>query len=161
MALESEVADGGDQPDRPLYTTSLQVSGVKSTTPEQQASVLLPVNLRAMTATLTKKETLDEKVEKALSVLAEDIVDDVIDFACRLAKHRGSNSLHRNDVRLAFEKRFKVRVPTKSHPAVGGLSASGALTSINSAVGNAHIIMPSQPTSTANYKSNLALVKKA
>lgn len=67
-----------------------------------------------MIQTLTKKETLDERVERALSVLAEDIVDDVVDFACRLAKHRGSNSLQRHDVRLAFEKRLKVRVPIKA-----------------------------------------------
>ena len=55
--------------------------------------MVLSVNLKAMIQTLTKKETLDERVERALSVLAEDIVDDVVDFACRLAKHRGSNSL--------------------------------------------------------------------
>jgi len=54
---------------------------------------MLPINLKAMMQTLTKKETLDEKVERALTILAEDIVDDVVDFACRLAKHRGSNSL--------------------------------------------------------------------
>ena len=76
--------------------------------------MLLPVNLKALTHTLTKKEKLDERVEKALTYLAEDIVDDVVDFACRLAKHRGSNSLNRNDIRLAFEKRLKVRVPIKS-----------------------------------------------
>ena len=70
-----------------------------------------------MTQTLTRKETLDEKVERALGGLAEDIVDDVIDFACRLAKHRGSNSLQRGDVRLAFEKRLKVRVPIKTSSA--------------------------------------------
>ena len=49
-----------------------------------------------------------------MGLLAEGVVDDVIDFACRLAKHRGSNSLHRNDVRLAFEKRMKVRIAAKT-----------------------------------------------
>ena len=42
-----------------------------------------------MTATLTRKEELNDKVEKALSVLAEDLVDDVVEFACKMAKHRG------------------------------------------------------------------------
>jgi len=98
--------------------------------------VLPPINLKAMTQTLTKKENLDEKVERALGLLAEDIVDDVIDFACRLAKHRGSNSLQRHDVRLAFEKRLKVRVPiktTQSSSIPSGLapSATGASTHIN------------------------------
>jgi len=41
------------------------------------------------------------------------MVDDVIEFACRLAKHRGSNTLARNDVKLAFEKRLKVKVPMR------------------------------------------------
>ena len=75
--------------------------------------LVLPVNLKKMTSTLTKKEQMDERVEKALSVLAEDMIDDVIEFACRLAKHRGSNTLNRNDVKLAFEKRLKVKVPMK------------------------------------------------
>ena len=67
-----------------------------------------------MTQTLTKKEELDMRVERALSTLAEDIIEDVVDFACRLAKHRGSSSLTRNDIKLAFEKRLKVRVPVKT-----------------------------------------------
>ena len=119
-----------------------------------------------MTATLTKKETLDDKVERALCTLAEDIVDDVIDFACRLAKHRGSNSLQRHDVRLAFEKRLKVRVPVKIQPQPNGLAqTTTASTLVNSAAVTASANLPSvitaQPISTANYKSNLALVKKA
>lgn len=127
--------------------------------------MLLPVNLKAMTQTLTKKETLDEKVERALCILAEDMIDDVIDFACRLAKHRGSKSLHRNDVRLAFEKRLKVRVPTKTVPSSSLPQASAAMTNVNSAAATASanlpVVLPSQAVSTANYKSNLALVKKA
>ena len=97
---------------RPQYTTSYEANPVRPG--DQPVSVLMPVNLKAMTQTLTKKESLDDKVERHLCSLAEDIVDDVIDFACRLAKHRGSNSLQRHDVRLAFEKRLKVRVPIKT-----------------------------------------------
>ena len=44
-------------------------------------------------------------------MLADDIIDDVVEFACKLARHRGSNTLARGDVKLAFEKRFKVKVP--------------------------------------------------
>mmetsp|Transcript_27167 Transcript_27167/g.33793 ORF Transcript_27167/g.33793 Transcript_27167/m.33793 type:complete len:168 (+) Transcript_27167:535-1038(+) len=149
---------------RPLYTTSFEANPVRPA--DQAFSVLVPVNLKAMTQTLTKKESLDEKVERALCTLAEDMVDDVIDFACRLAKHRGSNSLQRNDVRLAFEKRLKVRVPVKTQPALNGLAAaSAAPTQVNSAAATVSANLPTlvAPTaiSTANYKSNLALVKKA
>ena len=75
---------------------------------DSASQVLQPVNLKAMTSTLSKKEEMNDKVEKALCVLAEDILDDVVEFACKMAKHRGSQVLHRNDVRLAFEKRLKV-----------------------------------------------------
>lgn len=109
-----------------------------------------------MASTLTKKETLDDKVDRALGGLANDIIDDVIDFACRLAKHRGSNSLHRNDVRLAFEKRLKVRVPNKSAPSMASSSVASGVPSANLPVS-----LTAPPTSTANYKGNLALVRKA
>ena len=94
---------------------------VDSAAAQASQNLLIPINLKAMTSTLTKKETLDDKVEIQLSNLAEDVIDEVIDFACRLAKHRGSNSLHRNDVRLAFEKRLKVRVPIKNPAALSKL----------------------------------------
>ena len=55
--------------------------------------MVLPTNIKALTQTLTKKETLDTKVEKALGELTEGVLDDVIDFACKLAKHRGSRAL--------------------------------------------------------------------
>jgi transcription initiation factor TFIID subunit TAF12 len=82
-------------------------------------SVLLTVNLKALTQTLTKKEQLDDKVERALSVLADEMLEDVVEFACRLAKHRGSNMLHKNDVKLAIEKRYKIKVPSRLHQPTG------------------------------------------
>jgi len=45
--------------------------------------------------------------------LAEDVVDDVVHLACKLAKHRGSRTLERNDIKFAFEKRFKLKIPSR------------------------------------------------
>lgn len=152
----------------PLYTTATApTNGTDKTTmsTNQGSSLISAVNLKSMTETLTKKEILDTKVDRALDTLADGLLDDVIDFACRLAKHRGSNSLHRNDVRLAFEKRLKVRVPTRTQPPTsssGPPQHSSAAASMGSAAGaNLPVVVQAQPVSTANYKSNLALVKKA
>ena len=71
---------------------------------------------------------MDDKVERALSVLAEDLIDDVVEFACKLAKHRGSNILQRNDIKLSFEKRLKVKVPLKTN----NQNAAGANGSLQS-----------------------------
>jgi len=99
--------------------------------------------------------------------LADEVIEDVVEFACRLSKHRGSNTLHRNDVKFAFEKRFKIKVPTRLHQTaatsasvsssfgpggVAGASAAGTTGTIT--------VIPQPPVSTSNYKANLALVKK-
>lgn len=73
--------------------------------------------MKALCTTLTKKEQLDDRVAQALSQLGEDVVDDVVELACRLAKHRGSRTLEKNDIKFAFEKRFKLKIPTKSSSA--------------------------------------------
>ena len=65
-------------------------------------------------------------------------------MACKLAKHRGSRTLERNDIKFAFEKRFKLKIPTK----IGGMKDSGLHT------------LPQLPVSTQNYKTHLQLVKK-
>jgi transcription initiation factor TFIID subunit TAF12 len=108
-------------------------------------SVLPSVNIKALTASITKKEVLDERVQSSLATLADEIIDDVVEFACKLAKHRGSNTLQRDDVKLAFEKRFKLKMPTRLHaPANNQMS-----------------VIPKPLSSTSNYKQNLILVKKA
>jgi transcription initiation factor TFIID subunit TAF12 len=90
-------------------------------------------------------------VERALSVLADEMLEDVIEFACKLAKHRGSQLLARDDVKLAINKRYKLKVPTKLH---SDATVSGS--------SNAQLpVLPQNPVSTSNYKSNLALIKKA
>ena len=109
-----------------------------------------------MTKTLTKKEELNEKVEKALSVLAEDVLDDVVEFACKLAKHRGSNVLRRDDIGKAFEKKLKVKVPTKMHQASGTSAASSNAPRQTGQTAS----LPQQPVSTKYYSANLQLVKK-
>ena len=111
--------------------------------------MLLTVNLKALTSSLTKKEQLDDKVERALAVLADEMLEDVIEFACKLAKHRGSQLLARNDVKMAIEKRCKIKVPSKLHS--DGVSSTPGMPTV----------LPQNPVSTANYKANLALIKKA
>ena len=106
------------------------------------------MNLKSLTSSLTKKEQLDDKVERALAVLADEMLEDVIEFACKLAKHRGSQLLARNDVKMAIEKRCKLKVPTKLHSDAGSNIPNMPL-------------LPQHAVSTANYKTNLALIKKA
>ncbi len=88
---------------------------------------------------MTSKETFDNNVVDALTKLAEDVIDDVVMLACKMAKHRGSRTLEKGDIRFSFEKRFKLKVPTKLH----GLKEGGVT------------VLPQPVASTANYKANL------
>ena len=102
----------------------------------QSNQLIAPVNLKSLTSSLTKKESLDDKVEKALNQVVDDALSEVLDLACRLAKHRGSKNLGRNDVRVAFEKRLKMRVPFSRPPQASGPSSQMLPLPASAAVSN-------------------------
>ena len=55
---------------------------------------LIPVkHIKALTQSLTLKEALDDKVERGLATVVDDSLDEVLELACRLAKHRSSKTL--------------------------------------------------------------------
>ena len=51
----------------------------------------------------------------ALTQLTEDVIEEVVAFACKMAKHRGARTLDKGDIKFAFEKRFKLKMPQKLH----------------------------------------------
>lgn len=119
-------------PKRQVYTEGSDPTKV------QQNSI----NIKQLCFNLSKKETLDDRVATALTQLAEDVIEDVVLLACKLAKHRGSNNLEKSDIKFAFEKQFKVKVPSRL------VKESNAP------------VLPIMLVSTANYKANLGLVRR-
>lgn len=89
---------------------------------------------------------LDLHVEKTLALFAEDFVKNIAEFSCKLAKHRGSEVLEKEDIKFAIEKLYNIPTPIKPNP---DKPSNSALTQTQ------------PPTvSTQNYKQNLMLVKK-
>lgn len=79
--------------------------------------------------------------------MADEFIKNTAEFACKLAKHRGSDTLDKDDVKFAIEKLYNIQIPTKpTNQEKAGLTSQQQT-------------MP--PASTSNYKQNLALVKKA
>ena len=77
-------------------------------------SLLSPLDIRALTQNLSTKEVLDPQVEKILALLADDFVQNVSEFACKLAKHRGSDTLEKVDMKFAIEKLYNIPTPIKA-----------------------------------------------
>ncbi|TEB30039.1 hypothetical protein FA13DRAFT_1631295 [Coprinellus micaceus] len=54
---------------------------------------------------------IEPEVEDLLLNIADEFIDSVTNFACRLAKHRGGDSLEVRDLQLHLERNHNIRVP--------------------------------------------------
>ncbi|CDW79005.1 transcription initiation factor tfiid subunit 12 [Stylonychia lemnae] len=107
-----------------------------------------PIDIKGLTQKISTKEVFDNQVEKTLAHLADDFVKTVAEFSCKLAKHRGSETLEKEDIKFAIEKLYNISIPIKPNLEK---QSNQALT--QQVTGSSHM--------TSNYKNNIILTKKA
>ncbi|QLQ82371.1 hypothetical protein HG537_0H01330 [Torulaspora globosa] len=74
---------------------------------------------------------IDGDVESLLLDLADDFVSNVTSFACRLAKHRKSDSLDTRDIQLHLERNWNIRIPGYSADEIRSSRKSNPKSSYN------------------------------
>jgi len=67
--------------------------------------------LQELVQMLDSSERLDTDAEDLLLLVADEFVDSVTEFACKLAKHRKSNTLEARDLELHLEKAWNIKIP--------------------------------------------------
>ncbi|KAJ3029053.1 UNVERIFIED_CONTAM: hypothetical protein HDU68_000266 [Siphonaria sp. JEL0065] len=76
------------------------------------SSQLIPLEtIRKLASLVDPREKLDADVEMMIADMAADFVKDATAQACKLARHRGSDTIDMEDVMLPIDMKWKIRVP--------------------------------------------------
>lgn len=77
---------------------------------------------------------VDADAEQFLLQAADDFIDSITQFACRVAKHRGSDTLEVKDLQLHLERNYDLHIPGFATDDTRHATATAAQASIASAV---------------------------
>ncbi|KAE9410824.1 hypothetical protein BT96DRAFT_912265 [Gymnopus androsaceus JB14] len=83
-------------------------AGRRKNTPGDQS---MRRTIQDLVASIDPNVKVEPEVEDLLLSIADEFIDSVTNFSCRLAKHRGGETLDVKDLQLHLERNHNIRIP--------------------------------------------------
>ncbi|TRM59264.1 transcription initiation factor TFIID subunit A-domain-containing protein [Schizophyllum amplum] len=82
-------------------------------------------SIQDLVASVDPNVKIEPEVEDLLLNIADEFIDSVTNFSCRLARHRGGDTLEVKDLQLHLERNHNIRIPGFSDETRVSLSQTG------------------------------------
>ncbi|KAG7097330.1 hypothetical protein E1B28_004689 [Marasmius oreades] len=96
---------------RPEDTTMLALDDNRSRRKSTPGDQSMRRSIQELVASIDPNVKVEPEVEDLLLSIADEFIDSVTNFSCRLAKHRGGDTLEVKDLQLHLERNHNIRIP--------------------------------------------------
>ncbi|XP_065075131.1 transcription initiation factor TFIID subunit 12 isoform X2 [Ochlerotatus camptorhynchus] len=102
---------GGGSSSSSQKASAAAAASSSSGAPDTASQILTKPRLQELVREIDPTEQLDEEVEELLLQIADDFVENTVNAACLLAKHRKVAKVEVRDVQLHLERNWNMWIP--------------------------------------------------